>query len=189
MDNTERQVIDELFAKVKQAEGGFGPRDPQAEARIREHVTAHAAAPYYMAQAIIIQEQALAGSQARIEQLEKELAERPAGGSFLGGLFGGGSSRPAPARRGPVAGVDPRVAAYADPRSRQGGGFLAGAMQTAIGVAGGVLLGNAVMDMLTPDSAAAAEADAAAEPDAASDPEPLEPAPEDMEFGGFDEEF
>ena len=151
MDDTERQVIDELFAKVKQAEAGSGARDPQAEARIREHVTAQPAAPYYMAQAILIQEQALAGSQARIEQLEKELAERSAGGGFLGSLFGGGASRPVPARRGPVRGMDPRVAAYADPRYRQGGGFLAGAMQTAM--------------------------------------EPLDEAPEDMDVGGFDEEF
>ena len=65
MDATERQVIDELFGKVKQAEGGSGARDPQAEARIREHLAAQPAAPYYMAQAILIQEQALKASPSR----------------------------------------------------------------------------------------------------------------------------
>ncbi|HYN39933.1 MAG TPA: DUF2076 domain-containing protein [Rhodospirillales bacterium] len=178
MDNTERQVIDELFGKVKQAESGSGPRDPQAEAHIREHVAAQPAAPYYMSQAIVIQEQALAASQARIEELEAELAQRPAaGGGFLGGLFGGGApARPSPARRGPVAGMDPRISAYNDPHRRQGGGFLGGAMQTAMGVAGGLLLGSAIMSMLAPDAAAAAE------------PAPEE-APEEMDAGGFDEEF
>jgi hypothetical protein len=33
-----------------------------------------------------------------------------------------------------------------------GGGFLAGAAQTAMGVAGGVLLGNMLADWLTPDA-------------------------------------
>ncbi len=185
MDDTERQVIDELFGKVKQAESGSVARDPQAEARIREHIVAQPAAPYYMAQAIVIQEQALAASQARIEQLESELAERPAaGGGFLGSLFGGGGSTrpaPAPARRGSVAGMDPRVAAYTDPRQRRGGGFLGGAMQTAMGVAGGLLLGNALMSMLTPDAAAAAEPPL--------EEGPLEEAPEEMDTGGFEEEF
>lgn len=177
MDNTERQVIDELFGKVKQAESGSGPRDPQAEARISEHIAAQPAAPYYMAQAIVIQEQALAASQARIEELEAELAQRPAaGGGFLGSLFGGGSGRPAP-RRGSTSAIDPRLAAYNDPRRRHGGGFLGGAMQTAMGVAGGVLLGSAIMSMMSPDAAAAAE------------PAPEE-VPEDMDMGGgFEEEF
>ena len=191
MDHTERQVIDELFAKVKQAEAGSGPRDREAEARVREHVAAQPAAPYYMAQAIVIQEQALAASQARIEQLERELAHRPAaGGGFLGGLFGGGGSntRSAPTWRGAGGrggGIDPRLAAYNSPHQRQGGGFLAGAMQTAMGVAGGVLLGHAVMNMLTPDAAAAAAPAA----DAGGDAQSFEDAPEDMELGGFDDEF
>ena len=78
-----------------------------------------------------------------------------------------------------MTGIDPRVAAYADPRYRQGGGFLAGAMQTAMGVAGGVLLGHAVMSMLTPDSAAASE------PASEDLPDDMEMG--DMDVGGIDE--
>ncbi len=44
------------------------------------------------------------------------------------------------------------------PQGRGGGGFLAGAAQTAVGVAGGVMLGSFLADMLTPDAAMAAEA-------------------------------
>ena len=65
MDSTERQVIDELFDKIRQAAGQSGPRDPEAEARIRHHVAQQSAAPYYMAQAIIIQEQASHASTAK----------------------------------------------------------------------------------------------------------------------------
>jgi uncharacterized protein len=174
MDSTERQVIDELFAKIRRAEGQSGPRDAEAEARIRQHVAQQPASPYYMAQAIIIQEQALAAANARIEQLERQLSDRPAGG-FLGGLFGAGGSRPLPAQPSSADGWDPRVAAYANPRHGRGGGFLAGAMQTAIGVAGGVLLGSAIASMFAPDPAAAAD-----EP-------PVEGAPDDPDLGGFDE--
>jgi hypothetical protein len=176
MDTTERQVIDELFGKVRQAEAQTGPRDVAAEARIREHVAAQPAAPYYMAQAIVIQEQALAAAQSRIEELERQAAERPSGG-FLGSLFGGGGGgRPTPTRRPQGGGVDPRVAAYANPhQTRPGGGFLAGAMQTAMGVAGGVLLGNALMGMFA-DPAEAAE-------------EPGEEEAPEVDVGGFDEDF
>jgi hypothetical protein len=40
----------------------------------------------------------------------------------------------------------------------QGGGFLAGAAQTAMGVAGGLLIGNMIMGAFEGDEAAAEEA-------------------------------
>jgi uncharacterized protein len=174
MDSTEREIIDELFGKIRQAEGQSGPRDADAEARIRQHVSAQPASPYYMAQAIIVQEQALAAANARIEQLERQLSEGSAGG-FLGGLFGAGGSRPLPAQPSRADGWDPRVAAYTNRRHGQGGGFLAGAMQTAMGVAGGVLLGSAIASMFAPGAAAAAE-----EPS-------IEEAPDESDSGAFDE--
>jgi hypothetical protein len=187
MDQNERQIIDELFGKLRQVEARSGPRDPQAESHIREQVARQPAAPYLMAQAIVIQEQALAASQARIEELERQAREqpRPASGGFLGGLFGGASA-PAPARpsMSRQAGIgDPRVAAYANPHQQQaGGGFLAGAMQTAMGVAGGMLIGSAL--------ASAFSGDAAAEEPAAEEPMPEEMAAEEESFfGGEDEEL
>jgi hypothetical protein len=50
-----------------------------------------------------------------------------------------------------------------------GGGFLAGAAQTAVGVAGGVLLGNALAGLFGGGDAQAAEADAGAEDFSADD--------------------
>jgi uncharacterized protein len=162
MDATERQVIDELFGKLRQVESQTGPREPQAEAYIRGQISRQPAAPYYMAQAIVMQEQALAAATARIEEMERERQAGPAGGGFLAGLFGG-SGAPAAGRRSHAAPGDPRVAAYARPegaaeqRPSGGSGFLAGAMQTAVGVAGGMVLANALGGMFGADEAAAAE--------------------------------
>lgn len=188
MDANERRIIDELFDKLRQAET-YGPRDPDAESHIREQVGHQPAAPYYMAQAIVIQEQALAASQARIEMLERELRTRSSGG-FLGTLFGGSRSATPTGTRAPSSGAtpgfgDPRVAAHADPRRlHSGGGFLAGAMQTAMGVAGGMLIADALGEVFASDEAIAAESSQAEDMGAAEDADWSGDA-----FGGEDEEF
>jgi uncharacterized protein len=200
MDQNERQIIEELFGKLRQAEAQSGPRDAQAESFIREQVTRQPAAPYLMAQAIVIQEQALAQSQARIQELEQQLRSRPAsgGGGLFGSLFGGGSQQrqPAPPPNSPWGNQggyqgqpqvgDPRVAAYANPQyqQRQGGGFMAGAMQTAMGVAGGVLIGNALGSMFSSGEAMAADAVNHVE-----EQMPEEIAADDGDFFGGDEEI
>ena len=150
MDQNEREIIDGLFGKLRQAEEQTGPRDAGAERLIGQHVGTQPAAPYYMAQAILVQEQALQAANDRIGQLELELQQRPAGGgSFLGGLFGGGE---VPAKQPSAA--EQRLRDY---QQRGGSGFLGGAMQTALGVAGGVMLGNLLMGAFAGDDAVAAE--------------------------------
>ena len=103
MEQHERQMIDDLFAKLKQAEQQSGTRDRNAEQTIAEALRLQPAAPYYMAQVILVQDHAMQAQAQRIDQLEKELAERPAasggGSSFLGGLFGGGSGQSVTAAR------------------------------------------------------------------------------------------
>ena len=181
MDTNERQLIDGLFDRLRQVDGQAQQRDGDAEQLIRQRIAAMPAAPYYMAQAILVQEQALAASQQRIEDLEREAAERPAGGGFLGGLFGA-PSRPA-APRPPVGSRMPATAGR--PGSpwgggAGGGGFMAGAMQTAMGVAGGMLVANAIGSMFAADPAAAATP-------------PVDAPPEEMDAGfedaGMDEEW
>jgi hypothetical protein len=157
MNTHERQVIEGLFAKLDDVERQAGPRDPDAEAFIRTRMSAQPGAPYYMAQTIVVQEQALNAAQARIAELEQQVSRRPAGsGSLLSNLFGvGRMPQPGPTQRaastapnGPWSGGQP-----ADGR----GGFLAGAAQTAMGVAGGVLLGNMIAGAFSGGEAAAAE--------------------------------
>ena len=132
MDQNERHMIDDLFDRLRKADEQAEPRDPDAEALIARHVARQPAASYYMAQTIVVQQEALGRAQTKFQELERRLAERRSGG-FLSGLFGGeeAATSGAPARGERTPGAFGR---YHQPAP--GGGFLAGAMQTALGVAG-----------------------------------------------------
>ncbi|WGD29514.1 DUF2076 domain-containing protein [Ancylobacter sp. WKF20] len=227
MNDQDRQAIDGLFEKLVEAERRSPPRDGQAEGYIAERIARQPAAPYLMAQTIVMQDYALQQAQARIEELERQAEEverqasesRPASsGGLFGSLFGSGAT---PARRGSVPSMprttstafgsgagaaagasspawggaptaQPGQPGYGQPgmgapgmgqpgMAQQpgafgrpgfgggGGGFLAGAAQTAMGVAGGVLLGSAISSMLSGGEAKAAEAPAEPAADAPAD--------------------
>lgn len=152
MQYDEQQLINGLFQRLKQAEQQNGQRDAQAERQIAELVKQQPAAPYYMAQSMLIQEAALKRLQARVQELENQLAQQQSqqpsgGGSFLSGLFGGNRNQPVqPAQNwgAPPVQQQPQYASPA-PTASRGSGFMAGALQTAAGVAGGVV----IADMLT----------------------------------------
>ena len=155
MQNEEQRLIEGLFQRLKQAEQQSGTRDGQADRLIAEFVRQQPSAPYYMAQSMLIQEAALKRLHAQIQDLQNEVAslknsQQSGNGSFLSSLFGGGKSQPqqpannwnsAPQQHPPQQQAAPT---YAQPAPRSGG-FMAGALQTAAGVAGGVVLA----DMLT----------------------------------------
>ncbi|TKD26596.1 DUF2076 domain-containing protein [Rhodobacter capsulatus] len=144
MDTNDRQAIAGLFEKLTQVERQMPARDAEAERLIGEAIARQPGAPYYMAQTVVVQEHALNAAEARIAALEADLAEArkaPQGGGFFSGLFGGG----APRRSAPIGQPMPQGAP---------GGFLAGAAQTAMGVAGGMLLANAVAGMFAGEAQA-----------------------------------
>jgi hypothetical protein len=158
MSPEERQLLVGLFERTKSA--AAGPRDQEAETFINEQIKQQPAAPYLLAQTVIVQDQALQGANARIEELEakvKELQSKPAGG-FLGGLFGGGQRqapppprRPAPPPQGGPWG-QPAAPPYgygAPQAGTESGGFLKGALGTAAGVAGGVLLADGIRSLFS----------------------------------------
>ena len=172
----DRSAIDGLFDRIEDVARNSQPRDRDAEIHIQERLAQYPPAPYYMAQTIIMQEEALRQARARIEQLESQGQQR--GGGFIGGRFGGSEPQPyqQPRRRGPWD----RGSDY-DERPRQGGGgFLAGAAQTALGVTGGVLLGSAIAGMFTGGANAGEH-----NPDLASE-EAADTGVEDAELGGED---
>ncbi|MCO7520091.1 MULTISPECIES: DUF2076 domain-containing protein [unclassified Pseudomonas] len=179
MNTEEQTLIDGLFGRLKHAEDPAQPRDAQAQARIEEHLREQPAAPYYMAQAILVQEAAIKRLDEQNKQLEAELKQARAqleatrasspsgGGGFLSSIFGAGARSPAPEPQRAVAPTssagggwrEPAPQAYAPPPAPQGFGaapaparggassFLGGAMQTAAGVAGGVLLAQGISSL------------------------------------------
>ncbi|MES1954472.1 DUF2076 domain-containing protein [Salinisphaera hydrothermalis] len=157
MESQEKQMIDGLLDRLQQAEEQTGARDGEAATHIAERIKAQPHAPYYMAQAMLIQEAALKKLQAQVSELERRLAQaeqHPASGNrggFLAGLFGGGgsgaySSAPSNAAGSASSGGSSYTPPpSAGPAPSRGSGFLGGALQTAAGVAGGIM----VADMLT----------------------------------------
>ncbi|MBB3019087.1 hypothetical protein FHR70_002141 [Microvirga lupini] len=178
MNDQERQVISDIFQRLEQVANQ--PRDPEAERFIAERLRQQPYAPYAMAQAVYVQEQALANLQAENEHLRAELdqaSRRPQQGGFLSSIFGGGSRPPGPAYNTPPA----RQASpwgqsqqhpqhhYGAPQGgmmggapgpwgggmmqRGGGGsFLGTALSTAAGVAGGMMIANALTHAFSGDN-------------------------------------
>ncbi len=169
MSPEERQMLTQLFERVRSQAGA--PREQDAEALIADAVRAQPYAPYLLAQAVLVQEQALKGADQKIRELESRVAqaeqaaqsaqaaqEQPRSGGFLGGLFGGGAPRqdppspwgqanqPAPPPQGGPwgqQGQPPQPGPWGAPQAQGGGNtFLKGALGAAAGVAGGVLLAD-----------------------------------------------
>ena len=154
MSPEERHLLAGLFERTKSV--AAAPRDREAEEFIADQVKAQPAAPYLLAQTVIVQEQALEGANARIQELEaqvKSLESKGAGG-FLGGFLGGGRRPEPPAQPGGPWGPQP---GYAPPPPQYpgyapepaGGSFLRGALGTAAGVAGGVLLADSIRNLFS----------------------------------------
>jgi hypothetical protein len=161
MTPQEKDLLTTLLARLKST--GGQPKDPEAEALIRQATAEQPDMPYYLVQTVLIQDLSLHQAQNRIADLEKQLADaqqaaKPTVGSFLGGLFGqrpaGGAPPAGPWTRSPQVAAAPPAQPYGQPGYGQpmagggglmgggmgGGGFLRSAAATAAGVAGGALL-------------------------------------------------
>ena len=186
MSPEERQLLASLFDRVRSA--ASTQRDADAETFINQSVRDQPYAPYFLAQAVIMQEQGMKAAADRIQQLEArvhELEQQGAdthqqgqSGGFLGGLgslFGGGQPQRSVA---PQAGYPQQQGRLYDdyahnaqqpqpgpwggqpqpsgPWNQQaaapsaGGSFLRGALGTAAGVAGGVMLAESLSSLFSP---------------------------------------
>jgi hypothetical protein len=133
--------------------------DPEADRLIADLMARYPEARYRLTQMAFVQEAALVEMGNRVQQLEWELENARRQGAaqqnrgMLGGLFGGGS-RPAPMPPRPQPqyppGYNPGM------MQRSGPGFLGTAMMTAVGVAGGLMLGNMLMSAFSGGGAAEA---------------------------------
>jgi hypothetical protein len=145
-----------------QARPNLPPVDREADALIVELFNKYPEARYRITQTAFVQEAALVEAQNRIRQLEWEVenARRQAqqaqsqrgGGGLFGGMFGGGQQQrpaaPMPPPPQPVypPGYNPGMLQQ---QGRTGSGFLGTALTTAAGVAGGMVLGNMLMNSLS----------------------------------------
>jgi hypothetical protein len=142
----DRRAIEGLFDRLSEAEQRAPQRDRDAEDLIRSEIGRLPNAPYYMAQTIVVQQQGLEAADARIRELEAQVAQRQP------------ARQRSPWDRGADEAQDQRPQ-----RGFGGGGFLGGAMQTALGVAGGVLLGSAIGSLFGAGAANAADGNAEAD--------------------------
>jgi uncharacterized protein len=166
MNREEQQLIEDLFARLRNY-GGDGGKDPEAESLIGDLVRRSPDAPYYLAQTVIIQQQALERAEVRMRELEEAAARPPQytarGGSFLSGAsvpasgsrFGAAARQP---QRAPDDMAPPPTSPWASPAQRGGGtgSFLSSALSTAAGVAGGVFLADGIRSLFGGGSSAQA---------------------------------
>jgi len=138
VNQQDRQAIDDLFQHLNQSAAQAGPRDQEAEARIRQHVQAGPPGLLYeMAQRLVGQQAALRQLRAQLDQCQQQLRQ---GGSRAG--FAQPGWRRAPQQDYGDYGPPPY-------QQRSGGqGFLAGAGQIALGVGGGILAAEAIGSLL-----------------------------------------
>jgi hypothetical protein len=170
MTPEERDLIAGLFSRLRSADAP--DKDREAEALINSGVQALPSAPYLLVQTLLVHEHALNNAQARIADLERQLAQarQPApaaqsSGSFLDRAAALGPWNRTPAQsypaqtaypaQGPSAGYT-QTGAYQQPPypttammpASAGGGFLRSALTTAAGVAGGALLFEGISGLL-----------------------------------------
>ncbi|MBK4775939.1 DUF2076 domain-containing protein (plasmid) [Candidatus Pantoea edessiphila] len=160
MQFEEKNLIEKLFQRLKKAEDNLSTRDIEAEKQIQESIKLQPAAPYYMVQSLLIQEAALNKLNQEIIKLKNDICQLQSinhnkGKTFLGKLFSrnGSSNENTTGLQSPVAENNNQVVSnkpnYNSPISPRSGGtsFMSGALQTAAGVAGGVVIGNMLSNM------------------------------------------
>ena len=158
MTPEERNLISGLFDRLRKADANAPAKDREAEELIRQSTAQVPGAVYLLTQTTLVQEHALTNAQARIEALEKQLAQAQqaqqssgSSGGFLSGLFGGHSSPPPMPQAPPPMPQQPQTTSYpstVNMAPSAGGGFLRNALGAAAGVAGGAMLFQGIQNLL-----------------------------------------
>ena len=179
MQSQERDLIAGLFGRLQQFESQ--PRDPDAEALIRDFVARQPASPYLLVQTVLVQEQALKAAQERIAELEAKAGAAPAAAGFLGsapkiGPWGSQTQAAAPQAPSTRSPLQAAVAPQSGAPQSGGSSFLRSAMATAAGVAGGALLFEGIRNLMGSHPGPFGSA-AAAQPSPLLPPDSLPAAP------------
>ncbi|AAO26903.1 hypothetical protein bbp_170 [Buchnera aphidicola str. Bp (Baizongia pistaciae)] len=175
MNNEEQKLIENLFSRLYKAESDFPNRDKNAEQLINDLLRKQPSSSYYMTQTILVQEMIIEKLNAKILELEKNLSmneKQTKHGSFgfLSGLFKSKKKEIDACNQGNKAGnhkddiskrpimdclnnnvgkttsVLGRETIY-NTSNNSMSGFLSGSLQTAAGVAGGMVMANLLMNL------------------------------------------
>lgn len=151
VNQQDQQAIDDLFKHLYQSAAQAGPRDPEAEARIAQHIQqGPPGLLYHMAQTAVGQQAALRQLRAQLADCQQQLRKSRSQSGFVPpgwqsasqqGYGGSGPQYPPQYQQ-----------QYQQPSGwqRSGGqGFLAGAGQIALGVGGGILAAEALSDLFS----------------------------------------
>ena len=134
------------------------PVDRDADAMISQLFQQHPEARYRITQTAFVQEHALVQAQNRIQELEWEVESAQRQTQAKPGFMGFGGSRPAPMPPRPAPQYPPNYNPQALQQGRGGSGFLGTALMTAAGVAGGMVMGNMLMNAFSGGGGAQAAA-------------------------------
>ncbi len=172
MTPDEQRMIQDLFQRLS-AQGRIS-KDPQADRVISDSVRSNPDALYMLVQTALVYEHQMEEQELRVRDLEEQIAglqrgsqSSPSGSSFLGGRIGAGrGSVPNTAASPSPWQSAPQPSAYNQQPQRQappsqyaqqpsmapqaaapGGGFFKSALQTAAGVAGGMMVANSLSSM------------------------------------------
>ena len=138
MTPQEKDLLTTLLTRLKNTPSQ--PKDPEADALIRQALAEQPDMPYYLTQTVLIQDLSLHQAQQRITELERQLtdaqqqAAQPAHTSFLGSLFGSRQQQPSapppssgsvpaagPWARAPQVAAAPPAQPYGQPYAQQPG--------------------------------------------------------------------
>jgi hypothetical protein len=143
VNQQDQQAIDDLFQHLYQSSAQAGPRDPDAEARIQQHIQqGPPGLLYHMAQTLVGQQGALRQLRAQLADCQQQLRQSRSQAGFAQPGWQG-------ARQQGYGGYGPP---YQQPPGSQrsgGQGFLAGAGQIALGVGGGILAAEALSNLFS----------------------------------------
>lgn len=143
MNIQEREQLNNFLSQLVAAHAS--QKEAEAEALIRDAVARQPDAAYLLVQKAILQEQALATAQSRLEQLQGEVdslrATQGRAGFANGEAWGNSAPRPAPQPASP--GV-----AQSAPTSSWGSGWLGNVATTAAGVAAGAFLFQGIENLI-----------------------------------------
>ncbi|QFQ32914.1 DUF2076 domain-containing protein [Buchnera aphidicola (Aphis fabae)] len=163
MKDAEKKLIENLFNRLKKTELNSSERDNEANSLIQDLVKKQPYSSYYMTQTILIQETAIKKLSLKLEELTNQISnlslnkttKKP---SFLSSFFKKSPTssdmfnnniwkkdQNSSGNYHPLSSSSPTISS--NNGNSGNSGFLKNALQTATGVAGGMILGNMLMNV------------------------------------------